>query len=128
MAEPFTANLPGPDAGNFLKVTAWENGSWLNTTTWHTSRETPIHQPVIHHDGLDNAGAFEELKSDLPTPRCLAGRHANHCPEVLTMLRYCYLKQRAPGYVIGSYFTARARGRVGLENQSVQQMGLTQIG
>jgi hypothetical protein len=28
MAEPFIANLPGPDAGNFLKVTAWENGSF----------------------------------------------------------------------------------------------------
>lgn len=27
-AQPFLANLPGPDAGNYLKVTAWTDGSF----------------------------------------------------------------------------------------------------
>jgi hypothetical protein len=28
VADPFIANLVGPDAGNYLKVTAWKNGSF----------------------------------------------------------------------------------------------------
>jgi hypothetical protein len=28
VAEAFIANVPGPDAGNFLKLTAWKNGSF----------------------------------------------------------------------------------------------------
>jgi|SRR5579863_1549632 len=40
VAEPFIANLPGPDAGNYLKLTAWPDGNFevFNSRTKTTKR------------------------------------------------------------------------------------------
>ncbi|HEX8879379.1 MAG TPA: hypothetical protein VF749_05080, partial [Candidatus Acidoferrum sp.] len=37
-ADSFIANLPGPDTGNYLKLTAWEDGSFevFNSRTKRT--------------------------------------------------------------------------------------------
>ena len=44
-AEPFIANLAGPDAGNYLKVSAWEDGNFevFNSRTKQTKRYAPVH-------------------------------------------------------------------------------------
>jgi competence protein ComEC len=42
-AESFIANLPGPDAGNYLRLTAWEDGSFevFNSRTKQTKHYAP---------------------------------------------------------------------------------------
>jgi hypothetical protein len=42
VAEPFIANLSGPDLGNYLKLTAWPDGSFdiFNSRT-QTTRHYP---------------------------------------------------------------------------------------
>jgi hypothetical protein len=44
VAEPLIANLSGPDAGNYLKLTAWPDGSFeiLNSRTQTTKRYPPL--------------------------------------------------------------------------------------
>jgi competence protein ComEC len=45
VAEPFIANLSGPDAGNYLKLTAWPDGTFevFNSRTKTTKRYTAAH-------------------------------------------------------------------------------------
>jgi competence protein ComEC len=45
VAEPFIANLSGPDAGNYLKLTAWPNGNFevFNSRTKTTKRYAAAH-------------------------------------------------------------------------------------
>jgi competence protein ComEC len=44
-AEPFVANPPGPDAGNYLKLTAWTDGNFevFNSRTAQTKHYSPAH-------------------------------------------------------------------------------------
>lgn len=44
-ADPFIANLPGPDAGNYLKLTAWEDGNFevFNSRAKQTKHYSPTH-------------------------------------------------------------------------------------
>jgi len=45
VAEPFIANLSGPDAGNYLKLTAWADGNFevFNSRTQATKHYAPAH-------------------------------------------------------------------------------------
>jgi len=45
VAEPFIANLSGPDAGNYLKLTAWPDGRFevFNSRTKATKRYAAAH-------------------------------------------------------------------------------------
>ena len=45
VAEPFIANLSGPDAGNYLKLTAWPDGDFeiFNARTQTTKHYAPAH-------------------------------------------------------------------------------------
>jgi len=44
-ADPFIANLAGPDAGNYLKLTAWPDGNFevFNSRSKQTKRYAPAH-------------------------------------------------------------------------------------
>ena len=44
-ADPFIANLAGPDTGNYLKLTAWPDGNFevFNSRTKQTKRYAPAH-------------------------------------------------------------------------------------
>jgi len=45
VADPFIANLVGPDAGNYLKVTAWKDGSF---EVFNSRTETSKHYAAAH--------------------------------------------------------------------------------
>ena len=45
VADPFIANLAGPDAGNYLKVTAWKDGSF---EVFNSRTETSKHYAAAH--------------------------------------------------------------------------------
>ena len=45
VADPFIANLVGPDAGDYLKVTGWQNGSF---EVFNSRTETSKHYAVAH--------------------------------------------------------------------------------
>ncbi len=45
VGDPFIANLVGPDAGNYLKVTAWKDGSF---EVFNSRTETSKHYAAAH--------------------------------------------------------------------------------
>ena len=45
VADPFVANVVGPDAGNYLKVTAWKDG---NFEVFNSKTNTSKHYPAAH--------------------------------------------------------------------------------
>lgn len=56
-AEPFIANLPGPDTGNYLKLTAWPDGNFevFNPRTKQTKRYAPAKRRRLgFRGGTDN--------------------------------------------------------------------------
>jgi len=50
VADPFIANLAGPDAGNYLKVTAWKDGSF---EVFNSRTETSEHYAAQYREQYD---------------------------------------------------------------------------